>query len=229
MRLILAMLVVAITALSGCAAVINNPIALSKESVSSGSGKIGVAMSKVPEANTYFPGAACLLCIGVAEIAHSKLSSVVKTWSITDLVSLKQETFALLKKRGADVVLIEEPIKVNDFPSNSASGENLPRRDFSALRAKYGIDKLLVLDITATGVSRPYSSYIPAGLPVSMVSGLAMIVDLKTNTFNWYLPLTTTRQADGAWDEEPKFPGLTNAYFQTVETVRDLVLVTLKP
>ena len=107
--------------------------------------------------------------------------------------------------------------------------ENLPRRDFSALRAKYGIDKLLVLDITATGVSRPYSSYIPAGLPVSMVSGLAMIVDLKTNTFNWYLPLTTTRQADGAWDEEPKFPGLTNAYFQTVETVRDLVLVTLKP
>ena len=229
MRSILAVLVVVVTALSGCAAVINNPVALSKESVNGGSGKIGVVMVKVPEANTYFPGAACLLCIGVAELAHTKLSAVVKTWSITDLVSLKQDAFALLKKRGADVILIDEPIKISDFPSNDAPGENLPRRDFKSLGVKYGVDKLFLISFTSVGVSRPYSSYIPAGLPASMVNGVVMIVDLKTNTFNWYQPLTTARQADGPWDEEPKFPGLTNAYFQVVETVRDLVLVPLKP
>ena len=37
------------------------------------------------------------------------------------------------------------------------------------------------------------------------------------------------RNADGAWDEPAKFPGLTNAYFQVVELGKDEVLRPFKP
>jgi hypothetical protein len=29
------------------------------------------------------------------------------------------------------------------------------------------------------------------------------------------------KAAEGNWDEPPKFPGMTNAYFQTIELARD--------
>jgi hypothetical protein len=38
-----------------------------------------------------------------------------------------------------------------------------------------------------------------------------------------YVPLQLEKAADGAWNEAPKFPGLTNAYYQVLELGKDAV------
>jgi hypothetical protein len=229
MRSYFLLICLAITLLSGCATVSTTPVALAKESISATGGKIGVAMSKIPAPNTYFPGASCLLCIGVAEMAHNKLSAYVKTLPTQDLAAVKQAVFEQLKLRGANAVLITEDVNLTDLPANSATGENLPYRDFRALKAKYGIDRIFLISVDSFGVNRPYAAYVPTGVPIVELSGSANIVDLSTNTYNWYLPLRTQRTADGAWDEPPKFPGLSNAYYQVIELTKDAVLDPLKP
>jgi hypothetical protein len=37
------------------------------------------------------------------------------------------------------------------------------------------------------------------------------------------------KATDGDWDEPPKFPGLTNAYFQAVEQFKDGAKKPFKP
>ena len=38
------------------------------------------------------------------------------------------------------------------------------------------------------------------------------------------IEVAIARSSEGPWDEPPKFPGLSNAYFQTVELGRDTFL-----
>jgi hypothetical protein len=38
------------------------------------------------------------------------------------------------------------------------------------------------------------------------------------------MPLTVMKAADGKWDEPDRFPGLTNAYYQALESSRDRLL-----
>jgi hypothetical protein len=57
-----------------------------------------------------------------------------------------------------------------------------------------------------------------------LLQGVGYIVNLKNNTYEWYLPVLVTKAADQNWDEPPKFPGLTNAYFQALEIGKDSFL-----
>ena len=72
-------------------------------------------------------------------------------------------------------------------------------------------------------MSRPYSAYVPTGEPKAIVSGSVYLVNLSTNTYEWLMPFSVDKSAEGAWDEPPKFPGLTNAYFQVLEMVADRI------
>jgi len=72
------------------------------------------------------------------------------------------------------------------------------------------------------GVERSYSSYIPNGSPHAYLTGKGYLVNLSNNTYEWYRPVRIVRGAEGdKWDEPPKFPGLTNAYFQVLEMSKD--------
>jgi hypothetical protein len=50
------------------------------------------------------------------------------------------------------------------------------------------------------------------------------MVNLSNNEYELYVPLLVQKSADGAWDEAPKFPGLTNAYYQVLELSKDAIL-----
>ena len=91
------------------------------------------------------------------------------------------------------------------------------------LKAKHGIDRLLVVHITSLGVWRSYSAYVPTEPPRAVLNGTVSMIDLSSHALEWYLPLAVSRAADGAWDEPPKFPGLSNAYYQVLETGMDMV------
>jgi hypothetical protein len=84
----------------------------------------------------------------------------------------------------------------------------------------------LVISITSLGFLRTYSAYIPTSPPKGLLEGVGYMVNLKTNNYEWYERVTIIKSADGNWDEPPQFPGLTNAYFQTLELGKDSFLRT---
>ena len=56
------------------------------------------------------------------------------------------------------------------------------------------------------------------------MSGSAYMVKLEDNSYTWYLPIKLYQSASGEWKEPPAFPGLSNAYYGVVETVKDDLL-----
>lgn len=210
--------------LGGCASAPQQPVSLNHESINAQAGRIGVAMTTLPKIDTHLPGADCLLSMAAASIANSSLTTYTKTLSYEDLPKLKIEIAEMLRKKGADVTVIEEDLNIKDLKDFSSKEPNFASKDFSPLRKKYNIDKLLVVDITALGFIRTYSAYVPTSDPKGQLQGAGYIVNLKNNAYDWYLPVSVMKSADQNWDEPPKFPGLTNAYFQSLEIGKDSFL-----
>jgi hypothetical protein len=187
-------------------------------------GRIGVVMAELPKPDTQFPGAYCLLCVGVANMAHSELNKEVQSFSTAELRPLPGDLVALLQKQGLDAVLINDVVNVKALPDLGAPDPvNKSRKSFAALKDKYKLDRLLLVNFSALGVWRSYSAYVPTDPPRAVLNGEASLIDLSTHGYQWYLPLALSRAAEGAWDEPPKFPGLTNAYFQVLETGMDVI------
>ncbi len=211
--------------LAGCAGPVQQPVNLQADYFSAGKakqGRMGVILADLPKPDTQFPGAGCLLCLAFANGAHSSLNKEVQAFSTAELLPLPGQLVDLLKKQGIDAVLIQGPLKVADLPDLGGDTTNKSRKSFAALKAKHQLDRLLVVDITALGVWRSFSAYVPTDVPRAVLYGNVSLIDLSTHALEWYLPLSLSRGAEGAWDE-PKFPGLTNAYFQVLETGMDMV------
>jgi len=206
---------------SGCASPPQQAVQLDKTTIGPKAGRIGVAMAPLPKVDTDFPGAGCLLCLAAASVANSSLTTHARTLPYEELPKLKSDVAELLRKKGNEVTVITEDLNVAALPDAGAKGPNIARKDFSALRQKYNVDKLLVIEINALGFVRPYSAYIPTSDPKGVLRGTGYIVNLNSNAYEWYLPVSIAKSADKAWDEPPKFPGLTNAYFQTLELGKD--------
>lgn len=217
-------LMLAALLLGGCATAPQQSVALSQEAVGPKAGHIGVAMTAMPKLDTQFPGADCLLCLAAASMMNASLTTHAHTLSYEDLPQLKNEVAKLLRKKGADVRVIEENLDVDGLPNFDGKGPTIARKDFSSMQQKYQIDRLLVIDITDLGFIRTYSAYVPTSDPKAQLKGKGYIVNLKSNAYDWYAPVTITKSADLSWDEPPKFPGLTNAYFQALELGKDDLL-----
>ncbi len=208
---------------SGCATAPQTPVALSNAAVFN-SERIGVAMTALPKIDTQFPGAGCLLCLATASIANSALTKHTHTLTYDTLPKLKEQIANLLRKKGADVFVIEEALNVKDLKDLGSKGTNIALKDFAPLKQKYNIGKLLVIDINSIGFTRSYASYIPTSDPKGIFQGVGYIVNLSNNTYDWYLPVLVTKSAESTWDEPTTFPGLTNAYFQAMEIGKDSLL-----
>ena len=208
---------------SGCAVQPQAPVALDGATWSS-KPRVGVAMSPIPVVDTQFPGAGCLLCLAAASIANSSLTTHTKTLPVEDLPTLKQEVAKRIKAKGGEAVVIDEPLEVSKLQGWKGEGPNVAKQDFSGFRERYGIEKLVVLEVNTIGVVRPYASYIATSDPKATVRGRGYMVDLRTNSYAWYQPVLISRASDKEWDEPPKFPGLTNAYFQALEMGKDAFL-----
>ena len=221
-------LVMLVGLLAGCAAPVQNPVALNSAALTAPKVRVGVGMTALPKIDTQFPGAGCLLCLAAASMANSSLTAHANTLPPEDLPKLKELLAEQLAKRGMQAKVIADPLKIDDLPNASTQGPGLASKDFTALAKVHDFDKLLVVSINLIGFERTYASYFPTSDPKAVVRGTAFLVDLKTNAYDWYMPLNVVKAADGPWDEPPKFPGLTNSYFQAVELGKDEILKPFK-
>jgi hypothetical protein len=209
--------------LTGCAVAPQLPVAVSPQVLATPGTRIGVVMTALPKVDTEFPGAYCLLCMAAASATNSTLTGYTRTLPYEDLPQLKNQLAEVLKKRGAAVTMIEK-IDFDALPDYAPATPNFARKNFTALKAKYNVDKIVVIALSNVGIERLYSAYIPTADPKARVSGVSYLVNLDTNALEWYLPLNVQKASDGKWDEPAKFPGLTNAYFQVLEMTKDEVI-----
>ncbi len=186
--------------------------------------RMGVAMTAVPKASSQVPGALCPLCIVAAEATVATLTEHLGTLPNDDLLKLKAEVAELLKKKGLDVVVVAEDLDLRTLPNFSSKGRKIARKDYSSLKQKYNIDKLLVIEIINLGVIRNFASYVPTSDPKAVLNGLTYIVNLNDNVYDARRPVSIIKAAEGNWDEPPKFPGLSDAYLRTLELARDQLL-----
>jgi hypothetical protein len=217
-RNLLASVAMAIS-LAACQTAPQNPISLTKESLAAKKGRVAVAV-RAAKPDLYLPGAGCLLCLGAATIANSSLNTYAKTLKTDELLQVKTELVELMRKKGIDAVALDGQIDLDKLPDLKL-GTNMATKDYAAV-AK-GFDHLVVINVQQVGFVRTYAAYVPTSDAKATVSAFAFMVDMKTNAYEWFDQLTITRSAEGAWDEAPSFPGLTNAYYQVVEQTKDRV------
>lgn len=211
--------------LGGCASTPpQQPIALAALKAAPEGGRIGVAMAPLPKVDTSMPGAGCLLCLAAAAMANGAVTSYSHTLPYEDLPKVKEEIAERLRKKGADVIVIAEELKVESLPDTGSRGPDISPKNFATVKAKYGIERLVFIEIGTLGFERTYSGYVPTSDQKAVLRGRGYMVNLNSNAYEWYLPINLVRSSEGPWDESPKFPGLTNAYFQVVELGRDAFL-----
>lgn len=215
--------------LTGCASTAIEPFAAEPETWNSEAEIIvGLSFPEFPQPNAYFPGADCLLCLAAAKGANMSLTSQAKGFSTDALSELKNEVINEIEKRGAKVVVIEEPLEINKLPKRKTEDPKGTRKDFSSYKEKFNISHLLILNIGASGISRAYSSYIPTGEPFAFVNGSSVMINLEDQSYEWYMPFSERKAADGEWKEPPTFPGLTNAYYHAQEAAKERVLTVME-
>lgn len=216
-------LIAAALILAGCATP-QRPLSLSKSTLVSKTHRVGVAMTPLPKVDMQLPGASCLLCIAAATMANSSLIDYTRTLPHEDLPKLKDNLAELLRKKGSNVIVISDDLDISKLSDYSGKGTDIAEKDFSPLKQKYGIDKVVLIQITDLGMLRPYSTYFPTSEPKAILKGVGSMVSLNNNAYEWYMPVELAKGSDGPWDESPNFPGLTNAYFQVLEMGKNAFL-----
>jgi len=219
----------ALAMLGGCASTpTQTRLPMADTALKAEAGRVGVVMSPLPKVDTQFPGAGCLLCIAAASAMNSSLTDHVRTLPPEEVPALKERAASLIAAKGATPVPIEAALDVSKLPDFRSEARNMAHKDFRGLKDRHQIDKLMMIQINTIGMVRTYSAYVPTSEPKAVFNGTAYLVDLKTNALQWYHTFSITKAADGAWDEPPKFPRLTNAYFQALELGKDEVLRPLQ-
>tara|TARA_R110001599_G_scaffold256091_1_gene456243 strand:+ start:489 stop:1199 length:711 start_codon:yes stop_codon:yes gene_type:complete len=225
-RLLAAFLI--ITFLSGCSAKLINPMPVNQDLLVNGQDKrIGIVTTSISQVDINYPGADCLLCLAAASAMNSTLSSYVETLDNKDIFDVKQDLADAIKGSGSSVIVIEQAIDLNSLPDFDDEKMYEAEKDFRQYGQENDLTHLLVVEVGYLGFLRKYASYIPTSSPFATFTGNAFMVDLATNTYQWYLPVDIVRQAEGEWDEPETFPGLTNAFYQTIEQAKAQIVSPL--
>jgi hypothetical protein len=191
---------------------------------------IGVAIAELPKPTAYKAGSQGLLDVAINNAAGGTLEQHLNTLDISRIEKLSDRIATYLTGRGFKIKQIKEPIKLealNKIEQNNASGGQgsyIASRDFTSLKAKYEVDKLVLVTVSRVGTIRNYYGFIPLGAPAGISNLQGQAINLKNNGLEWNQSVSQiVPSADANWDQPPDFPGLTKAVHSAFDQTRDLL------
>ncbi|QQZ40951.1 hypothetical protein IF690_23520 [Pseudomonas sp. SK3(2021)] len=208
-------------ALTGCANV-QQPIALDQQFWGAKEPTIGVAITVLPAPELMLTGSQGLLDVAINKGVNSKLSDNVKTWEVRDLDTLPDVIVAKLQAKGYKAKRIIDQIDLKNY-KNISFREGYMTKDMTPMKAMYGVDRLLLVNVFVTGATRSYYSLVPTSVPMAQVGGQGMVVDLADNKLLWFQPFAAVQAAQGEWDE-PNYANLSNAFYQAIDSSRQQMI-----
>lgn len=226
-RITLPAILVITFALIGCASPPQKEISLIPQNISSPNGKIGVISTKIPDVEVTFPGADCLLCVGVAMAAHSSLREHAVTLKSSELKDLNNSIISILKSKGFQAINLGNHLEISKLESVKEQKEGYSKKDFSKYQQD-GFSTLIVIQYKELGFKRGYQNYFPTEPPKANLVAEAYMVQINDNKLNWYTSINLSKGVVGDWDAPPRFPQLTNSYYSAVEEFKDKITETFK-
>lgn len=223
---LLFLVLLALAALTGCAHN-QNPVGLDAQFWADTKPVIGVAMGPLPPPRLALTGNQGLIDLAINTAVNNTLSTAVAGWGTDDFKALPEDLAARLEAKGFKVVRISEQIDLGKYKQTSWR-EGFVDRDLSALKAQYGIDRLLLVSVNSTGAFRSYYSVVPTSAPTPQVAGVGLLMDTADNHLIWYKPFAVVQPAQGEWDQ-PGYANLSNAWYQAVDGGRQQVLAPFAP
>jgi len=215
------MTLLACLTLTGCAHV-QPPVPLDNQFWDAKEPTIGVAITVLPPPMLVLTGNQGILDYAINSGVNSKLSDNVKTWQVRDLDTLPDVIVAKLQAKGYKAKRIDEKVDLNTYKEIKFR-EGYAAKDLTPIKAKHGVDRLLLVYVTGTGATRSYYSIVPTSAPMAQVGGQGMVVDLADNKLLWFKPFVVTQAAQGEWDE-PTYSNLSNAFYQAVDNSRQQMI-----
>lgn len=190
--------------------------------------KLGICLIEKKHAEFITLGDNSLLSIAVVASATDKIKAHFKTIDISEFSTIKSQLSNLLEKKGFNVIIVNDVPKFDSMPKftdpNTKDKVYFYEKNLMPLKEKYGVDFLVLLKPYRVGGQRMYNGVIPKGDPYATFGVLTSIVNLNNNQLSMNQRTYLTRKAEGAWDEPPNYPGLTNSFFITMEQAKEGVL-----
>ncbi|WP_417329931.1 hypothetical protein [Halomonas cupida] len=186
--------------------------------------RIGVTASVVNQPQLYKIGPQGLLDLAINNEMTLDLREAMQDWDNQALKDIPQELAASLEDRGYEVVMIPEPLRIEDFQEVDNRQDGYSAHDFRPLKPRYQIDKLIVVSIGAHGLTRSYYGFIPTSDPVATVNHLSSVIDLDDNRYLLHQSGSVEQAAEGEWDQPPLYPHLAEAYSKAIEQARQDIL-----
>ncbi|MFT7235388.1 MAG: hypothetical protein ACI9QV_000965 [Methylophagaceae bacterium] len=189
---------------------------------------VGIAMTKVPPRDMYIYGANCLMCVVAAKSANSLLSRHIERLGDENLPSIKDKIADVLKEHKVDVRILDEVFSSKGLPENKSNLENACNFDYSSYKKPHNLTHLLIIEVNKLGITRGYFAHFPVTDPRTIFSTNIYLVDLETNTFDFYYPIELEKSTHHIWNEPPMYPALTNSYYQVLEEGKVKIIDAIK-
>lgn len=180
---------------------------------------VSLVVNDIPNPNTYFDGADCLLCIGVAEAMNATLTNYVQELEYEEINSLKESLLEGLTKKNYQVKVVDKNLNPKELKKFSGfeKDSDFAKADYTPLMNLYETDYLIVIQIDRFGVLRKYASYIPLETPYGFIEGSVKMIELATNRYIVNMPVKIRNKSSKDWDDEPNYPHITGAYNSALE------------
>ncbi|CAA0103622.1 Uncharacterised protein [BD1-7 clade bacterium] len=172
--------------------------------------KVGVVVSRIPEAYTHKTGGQGLLDVAINNAVAGPVTDHLRTLDLDEFADLKKMIADRFTDHGIETVIIEEDIDISTLPDTQISEKGFAKKDYSSLKTKYQIDDLVVIHVVAMGSVRSYYGFIPTSDPKGYFVAAGRLVDLDNHALLWYHDEVRQIEVTGDWDQEDEqYPNLT--------------------
>lgn len=178
-------------------------------------GKIGVALVESPEGTVHMVGPQDALDRAIAAKADSRFIDYLHAVRPSAFDQLAERFSGALRMRGYTVEAIAQPVDSAWYAAlRAAPPANRVQVDLAPTRAKYGVDRLLLLSVARFGAYRDYFVFVPTAAPMAVFQVEGELVDLASNEMLWRATMASKQNVipiEGNWDQPPDYPNATLA------------------
>ena len=218
-RVIVVLLWLSAAVLAGCAT--QGPIPLDKSYWSHKPGSVGVVVVKMPKPATLRVGAQGLLDQAINSAMADSLTKHLNALSMDDFRAGGNAVAKHFSNQGIPTKFIPEELDLTTLAKVEQPQKGYAKVDFSALKARYGVDQLVVLEVVAAGTIRSYYGFIPTSAPKGYFSCRGLLVDLSNNKLLWVGTSVQQVVVEAPWDQsDENYPHIDTAFYRAMSDGR---------
>jgi hypothetical protein len=210
-RVVLSLLWLAAAVLSGCAT--QGPIPLDRSYWSHKPASVGIIVVKMPQPSTLKVGAQGILDLAINSAMADSLTKHLNSLSMADFREGGNAIARHFSSQGIPTKFIPEELDLATLAKVDNPQKGYTKQDYSALKARYGVEQLVVLEVVAAGTIRNYYGFIPLNAPKGYFACRGSLVDLSNNKLLWSASSVQQVVVEAPWDQSSEdYPHINTAF-----------------